>query len=131
MRTRPNSSVSEQISRQFEFRIFATGKFTKWHSATCQQPKSKKKKSSEPGSLLSGFVPSPGTSPNNDQNLLVERVECQDARFVVGANAQWIDANHSIFFRAESTDTSLVDRDRLSLNRVSNCKTAGQCARAG
>src|SRR5579859_426340 len=75
------------------------------------------------------LVPSPGTLPNRPE-LLVERVESKDARFVVGANAQWIDANDSIFFRAESTNTGLVDVHRLSLDRVSNRKTVGHCARA-
>ena len=52
--------------------------------------------------------------------LLVERVEDQDACFGVGASAGWVDANHCIFLSAEGADAGLVDRKRRGLDRVAN-----------
>jgi hypothetical protein len=42
------------------------------------------------------------------KQLLVKRVENQDARFGAGARSSRIDANHSIFLGAESANTGLV-----------------------
>src|SRR5215475_10336636 len=78
----------------------------------------KKQKSSELSFAAPGLYPPPGTSPNCC--LLVERVEGQDARFGVGADASRVDANHCIFLSAEGANTGLVDRDRNRDNCVTN-----------
>ena len=84
----------------------------------CERRLRKKQKSSERAFAAPGLYPPPGTSPNCC--LLVERVERQDARFGVGANAGRVDANHCIFLSAETANAGLVDRERNRLDRVAN-----------
>src|SRR5215467_2973320 len=63
--------------------------------------------------------------------LLVKRVEAEDGRFAVGANAGRIDTNHCIFLSAETANTSLVDGQRTCLNAIANEDGAGNSARSG
>src|SRR5215467_10524087 len=77
----------------------------------------KSKRSSELSFAAPGLYPPPGTCQTE---LLVERVEGQDARFGVRALSGCVDTNNRVFLSAEATNTGLVDRDRRSLNHVAN-----------
>jgi hypothetical protein len=75
-------------------------------------------KSSKPSLLL---YSEPGF---NRSRLLVEGIECQDARFSVGANASRVNPNYCIFLSAEPAEASLVDRDRHRLHGVADVDPA-------
>ena len=54
------------------------------------------------------------------KELLVERVEAEDARLGGRALSRRVDANDRIFLSAERADTSLVDGQRSRQNGVAN-----------
>src|SRR5580765_3685869 len=63
--------------------------------------------------------------------LLVERVESQDARFGVGALSSRVHANHCLFLSAEAANTGLVDGDRRRLDGVANVDATSHRACTG
>src|SRR5450432_3353675 len=84
----------------------------------------KKQRAASRSSLPWIALPSPGRARTS---LLVERVESQSARFGVGANARWVDANHCIFLSAEAANAGLVDRKRHRHSDVAYVD-AGDCS---
>ena len=93
---------------------------------TCTRLESKR--SSELAFAAPGLYPPPGTCRIE---LLVERVERQDARFGVRALTSWVDANHTVFLSAESTDTSGVDRQRSRRSRVTDIDATSSRSSSG
>src|SRR5579864_6195477 len=77
---------------------------------------------SERSSELAFAAPSctlPGTSPNQ-ANLLVERQKSLASALAGDRGARGLNANHSIFKRAEAADTSLVQGNRNCRREVGN-----------
>jgi hypothetical protein len=72
----------------------------------------KKTKGSGPGSSLPCGVYPPRILHQISIQLLVERVENQDARFSNRTNAERVNPNHGIFFGAEGTNSGLVNGGR-------------------
>src|SRR5215831_17417060 len=93
------------------------------HWLVCCHAKSKR--SSELAFAAPGLYPPPSTCRTE---LLVERVESEDSRFGVRALSGWVDANHTVFFSAESTDTSGVDRQRSRRGGVADRDATSSCS---
>jgi len=90
----------------------------------------KKTKGSGPGSSLPCGVYPPRILRQISIQLLVERVENQDARFSNRTNAERVNPNHGIFFGAEGTNSGLVNGGRRAFDGIAKIQARGSCASA-